>query len=351
VKQHPLSALLSFVFVAFTIAVDNEFEHRAPHRTTVSGGTPRDGPWLASMAMWLNCMRLVPDDGIDARELTERARTPTNLNGMIRWGYVRVEDGTVYPTTKGRRARAVWAPLAPLIEERWRERFGEDRIDALVAATATIVNRLDVDLPDCLPILGYGLYGKFTVRKRSPNEATDRPANAETGLVSSLAKLLLLYAISFEREAPISLPMSANVLRLITKAGTSARDIPRAAGIAKDAVRNALGFLTKKGYVTIAERGTARIVTLTENGVRARQTYDDLVFAIEDDLRSRFGATAIDELRGALEAIALDADAGVSPLLAAIEPYPDGWRASRPQPVTLPHYPMVLHRGGFPEGS
>jgi len=33
-------------------------------------------------------------------------------------------------------------------------------------------------------------------------------------------------------------------------------------------------------------------------------------------------------------------------------PYPDNWRAAVQQaPGALPHYPMVLHRGGYPEGS
>jgi hypothetical protein len=34
-----------------------------------------------------------------------------------------------------------------------------------------------------------------------------------------------------------------------------------------------------------------------------------------------------------------------------LKPYPDGWRASLPPPQGLPHYPMILHRGGFPDGS
>ena len=33
------------------------------------------------------------------------------------------------------------------------------------------------------------------------------------------------------------------------------------------------------------------------------------------------------------------------------EPYPDNWRASVRRPATLPHFPMVLHRGGYPDGS
>ena len=34
-----------------------------------------------------------------------------------------------------------------------------------------------------------------------------------------------------------------------------------------------------------------------------------------------------------------------------LEPYPDGWRAKVPRSEVLPHYPTVLHRGGFPDGS
>ena len=64
----PLHALLSHALVAFTIEFDNEFERRMPHRTTQGGGSPGD-PWLVSMAMWSNFMRLVPEDGIAGREL------------------------------------------------------------------------------------------------------------------------------------------------------------------------------------------------------------------------------------------------------------------------------------------
>ena len=44
-------------------------------------------------------------------------------------------------------------------------------------------------------------------------------------------------------------------------------------------------------------------------------------------------------------------DPAHSPLMAGLEPYPDNWRAGTPPPRTLPHFPMVLHRGGFPDGS
>jgi hypothetical protein len=34
-----------------------------------------------------------------------------------------------------------------------------------------------------------------------------------------------------------------------------------------------------------------------------------------------------------------------------LEPYPDNRQARVRPPTTLPHYPMVLHRGGYPDGS
>jgi hypothetical protein len=56
-----LSALLSHALVAFTIELDNEYEHRTIHRTTVQravGGDLR-GPWLTSFAMYANCTAAV----------------------------------------------------------------------------------------------------------------------------------------------------------------------------------------------------------------------------------------------------------------------------------------------------
>ena len=50
----------------------------------------RRGPWLTSLVMYSNCMRFVDELGIRARELEKLARTPTNLDGMERWGYVTV---------------------------------------------------------------------------------------------------------------------------------------------------------------------------------------------------------------------------------------------------------------------
>ena len=53
-------------------------------------------------------------------------------------------------------------------------------------------------------------------------------------------------------------------------------------------------------------------------------------------------------LRASLEPLAAGQPA---PLFGGLEPYPDNWRALVRRPDVLPHFPMVLHRGGYPDGS
>jgi hypothetical protein len=165
----PLPTLLSHALVAFTIEFDNESEHRIPHRTTNHDSTPgsHNAPWLVSMVMWLNCMQFVGEEGVTVRELERLARTKTNLNGMERWGYIVVEPDPVgsrpkpprsgwviRATSKGRKAQELWRPLFTAIEKRWQERFGNDEIGELRESLCALITRMDVELPDCLPILG-----------------------------------------------------------------------------------------------------------------------------------------------------------------------------------------------------
>ena len=52
-RRVPLSTMLSQALIAFVIELDNEFEHRMPHRTTDHGPSRKmgTGPWAASVAM------------------------------------------------------------------------------------------------------------------------------------------------------------------------------------------------------------------------------------------------------------------------------------------------------------
>src|SRR5271163_236137 len=85
----PLSTLLSQLLIAFTIEFDNEFEQQMPHRTTSFASATDRGPWLGSMVLWVNLLRLVPEGGITVGELRRQARTEMiQLQGMERWGHI-----------------------------------------------------------------------------------------------------------------------------------------------------------------------------------------------------------------------------------------------------------------------
>jgi DNA-binding MarR family transcriptional regulator len=366
----PLPALLTQVLVALIIEFDNEFEHQVPHRTTNHGSTTgsRRVPWLVSRVMWSSFMRFIDEEGTTIRDLQHRLQMPaksmrTWVTRMSEWwGYIVVEskaagasskrmhpDAVVIPTLGGRRALEVWRTLEDLIEKRWRQRFGGDTVDRLHERLSTIVDQMDVDLPDSLPILGYGLFSS------APEPAHPAlVAGARLSLPSLLSRVLLWFAIEFERGAEVSLAISATVLRLLDEEGIAVRDLPRMAAVSKEAIAMSLSFLGKRGYVTVKSRPAGsggKLLLLTARGRDAQETYRQRVWAIEERWQAQFGSSAIGELRESLESLVGDPAAQRSPLFRGLDPYPDGWRASLPRPERLPHYPMLLHRGGFPDGS
>jgi DNA-binding MarR family transcriptional regulator len=369
-QRLPLPALLSQVLVAFIIEFDNEFEHQVAHRTTNHGATTgsRHVPWLVSRVMWSNFLQFVDPHGTTIRELRSRLQMPDkNLRIWLTrlvdwWGYLTIEsrqagtaakrmhpDAVVLATAGGRKALQVWPTLDNMVETRWRERFGKETVDHLRQSSATIANRIDA--PDSLPILGYGLFS----RGPEPNkqQSTGALANhAGLSLPSLLSRVLLSFAIEFERESDVSLAISANVLRLLTDAEVPLSELPRMAAISKEASAMSLSFLVKRGYVVAKSKpgGTrGKVVLLTPKGNKAKEVYSQRVETIEQQWQALYGERPVALLRESLAQ--LIGDPPPSSLLCCLEPYPDGWRASLPKPAGLPHYPMILHRGGFPDGS
>jgi methyltransferase (TIGR00027 family) len=365
----PLSALLSQALVAFTVEADNETEHRLPHRTTDYGLTPAasvGGPWLTSLLMYANCLRHLPDDGITIAELLGRARTGTNLDGMRRWGYVTFDpdpapgrrprpDTLIRPTAWGIEARDTWRVVTAEVESRWRDRLGAGAFGALRAALIGVTELLDPLLPDCLPILGYGL---VTRREGAGEQHPGRPAApavfspvTDLPLWALLARPLRAFADQYEAGPGTSLAISANILRVLTEAGVRTRDIPALGGVSKESVAMAMGALRKPGLAAEGPDpagGRFKVTRLTARGVVLRDQYPALAADVERDWRGRFGEATVTALRQALEPLAAG---DPPPLFSGLEPYPDNWRARVPAPATLPHYPMTLHRGGFPDGS
>ena len=358
----PLSTLLSHALLAFTIELDNAFERRFAE----TGERAR----VVSIVMWSNFLRFV-GDGITVEELLQRAGLPkprmlSTVGGMERWGYVSLGGGTaekrdgygsarglrgdldLRPTAAGRAAAEIWPVLFGELEARWRERFGAEAVDELRESLEAVVEQVEVELPEYVPIVD----GKDGMAAGlAPPEK--RVASTDGGpLTALLTWALLTYTIDFELGSELSLPLGDNVVRVFED-GIDVRDLPLAAGVPKEAISMALTFLTKSGYVAVS----GKQVRLTPRGRKAQQALARRHDDVEDQWAVRFGARDIGRLRAALRRV-LD-----NPRLAdGLRPHPGGWRATKryiahteavladPR-AALPHYPMVLHRGGWPDGS
>lgn len=107
----------------------------------------------------------------------------------------------------------------------------------------------------------------------------------------------------------------------------------------------------------VPESGRGSAVSLTAAGVDAQRAHSIRLNDVERQWEKQFGSVVVDELRTSLE----DVLASASFPEALVTP-PGGWRGKgryakltaqfheRPR-QSLPQYPMVLHRGGWPDGS
>ena len=310
-------------------------------------------------------MRFVPDDGISVREFQRLAAlTNKEMKSWLTrlsqwWGYVVIDKNgaqdpfnwLIRPTSGGQKALQVWRPLTAIIEKRWQERFGKDSIGELWESMHSLVSQFNPELPDCLPILGYEMLSAGPDPQQR-DKGTSASAGERT-LPALLSKVLLAFAIQYERESRLSLAISANVLRLATEEGIRVRDLPRLSGVSKEAIAMAVKRLEERGLGIVqaeAQGNRVKALFLTARGQQARDTYYQVVREIEERWKASFGQPVV-RLRQSLERLARESSAGQSPLFGGLEPYPDGWRTSVPKREVLPHYPMVLHRGGFPDGS
>jgi DNA-binding MarR family transcriptional regulator len=354
----PLSTLLSQAFTAFTIEFDNEFEHQMPHQTTRHAKTP-GAPWLVSMVLWSSFMRFIPDEGISARDLLAltglgKDALRMRLQRMARWwGYLIVtpapsgEGWIVRPSPGGRQALRIWQPLAAEIEQRWQERFGREALDTLRHSLSAILAKTGAGLPGYLPILGAVWDGWFA------KSTLPRETQAESGVARPvselLAQVLLAFTLDFEKESLLSLAIYSDMIRVLDDAGVPIRNLPRLTGVSKEAIKMMLGYLGKIGLiVTEEDPQAARVkqVRLTDKGLVAQDYCRHRLPLIEEQWQEQFGTETIQSLRQALEQIV-----GNPALHQGLKLHPEGWRASLSGPETLPHYPLVLHRGGFPDGS
>jgi hypothetical protein len=387
-----LAPQLSAAVVAFTIEADNEFEQRVQHITTRHGGSSERGAvWLSSLAMWFNCLRGLDDagTGLTVVELERRVRMSTNLDGMRRWGYVtidgvgRVKRGAPKPrprpesmlalTRRGRAAAEIWRPLPGEIESRWRERFGADAIGRVRDALVAVASQIEVPMPDFMPIgsarwVGLSWAAARELAATRPGGAGDAgdaagPGEAagagekELALVSLLSRVLLALALDYEDGAKLSLGMQLNCLRVLAdnQEGVAQRELPSLTGVSTEAISGLVNLLVEVGCVEVVPlpggaRGQ-RVRLTAERGIRAAARGRQRLQRTIDGWGQRLGAGAVAELSDALAPIVGDGTRTCSPLFAGLLPPENGWRATTRQPDVLPWFPMVSHRGGFPDGS
>ncbi len=366
----PLSTLLSQALVAHTIELDNEAEYRLPHRTTRQSGSavPRDTPWLVSFSLWANVLQYLDEEGSTVAQLRARARTSQLLlSGLRRWGYVTVtappgqplrsppqDDAIVRPRKAALRAGRVWTDLPGVVDDRWRARLGATPVNRLERALRAAYDRIPIDPPAYLPVIHPTQGAKSeTPPVRAQGSRQPEAASCATTLSPLLSGVLVGFTVDVESTARVSLPISANTLRVLDGLGTPVAVLPRLTGVSREANAMCTGWLERRGCaVTEADpTGRGKRIRLTAKGTKAQHAATQHVHDTEEDWRVAFGAVAVDELRSALEAVVGDGTPASSPLAAGLVPYPDNWRAGVRRPDTLPHHPVVLHRGGFPDGS
>jgi DNA-binding MarR family transcriptional regulator len=237
------------------------------------------------------------------------------------------------------------------IQARWRKRFGAAEIDALERALRVVDDDVDAGLPEYLPIVSSTHDLALELGEQNQERPDDRP------LVVLLAHALMAYTLDFEAATPLSLPLSANVLRVLDGDGVPVRDLPSLTGVSKEAVEVSLTSLGRTEYVVVeGSPASKRVIRLTTSGEKLRADQGRLHGRIEKQWGTRFGANA-----GRLR-VALDRVLEHPKLSVGLTPYSDGWRASKSYAQgtqallddprgRLPHCPMVLHRGGWPDGS
>jgi hypothetical protein len=297
---------------------------------------------------------------------------PTNLDGMRRWGYIAIDGigrvprrpggaerphakpGSVLALTElGAAADAVWRPLPGAIEQRWRDRFGAGAVDRLRAALLAVAEADVAALPDFMPIVRVHDAARKEPEPRDPGA---RAADVRLPLVSLLARVLLRFALDCDRDTRLPLPIWSDLVRVLDPAEpVLVRALPAETGVSKEALAMMIGVLERAALVVVepvAGSGRGRQLRLSpDHGKRAHAAGERGIAAATAAWEGRFGYGVVNELRAALDRVVGDGTRAGSPLFAGLDPPIDGWRARVAPTRLLPWYPLVLHRGGYPDGS
>lgn len=343
----PLSAVLSQLLIALTIELDNEYEHRSPSYVTMNAGTKGfGGPWLVSYAMYAHFLRLVPDSGIRMADLATAAGygrpVHPGYHGLRRWGYAtytpdiagsspKQKDAAalVRLTLNGRDSRDRWGVLRDEYESTWMARGLGPLRDELVS----FVEQLDGFLPEFFPLVG------FDRRLPALHEPASRPPT-DLGLLELLSQAVAAITYDFDARSDVSLGTCAAILRPLSTDPIPVRDLQTVTGIARKEWGSAMSQLERAGFATTGTMPGTKVKTLalTAAGARLQESYPALLAKVESNFAHG-------------EAVRAAAEPWVADALGWTTPKLDCWRAKTKTPRALAHFPLVMHRGGYPDGS
>jgi DNA-binding MarR family transcriptional regulator len=299
--QKPLSALLSQSLVAYTVELDGEFELRLLQTQTRSA--------RLSLVLWLNLLRFLADGPVSvqtlaARALTTGAGVAAGLGCLERWGVVALQPGKraafgsgrgiradwpVRLTASGETAVRIWPGLIKEIDARWLKRFGDDAT-RLRRSLEAIERQIDLELPQGLPVALLKL-----------PEFGPRQSAAEDGLPLPvlLSRVLLAFALEFERQSPTPIALCANAIRVLSDEPTPEAETSKRTGCSPETA--GLGWQHKPYIVVEGDpaRGRGQFVRLSAAGIQAQHAYDRRTREIEKHWKKRFGA-ATQEIRESL---------------------------------------------------
>ncbi len=300
----PLSALLSQILVAYTVELDCEFERRLLQTQIRSA--------RLSLVLWLDLLQYLTDGPVSVRTLASRALTTETgvaawLACLERWGVVALQPGKrtgfgsgrgiradwpVRLTASGETAAGIWQDLIPEIEARWSKRFGDDAT-RLRRSLEAIERQIDLELPQGLPVAMLKL-PEFGLRKSVAEDGLPLPV--------LLSRVLLAFALDFERESQTPISLCANVIRVLSDEPIPETEIPKRTGCSQETA--GIGW-QHKPYILVESdpaRGRGKLVRLSEAGIKAQQEYLSRTRDVEEDWKKRFRTTT-QEIRDALTAL------------------------------------------------
>lgn len=339
-------ALLSQTLVAYTIEVDNEIERRMPHFTLKYGSSnPGFGsPWLISSGFWFNFLRHIGPGMIAISDLSSRSgypppRVSSAVAGLVRWGYIvhhaapndsrskpPKADWVAIPTPNGKRWHETFPEVIADVEGSWTTRYGSGAVSEFRAALSQELQLEGSPCAQFMPLLDE--------EHRAPSHQPEPIELEPLCLGSIISRVVLAQAYRIERDLPISLALSANIVRVAGDEGVLVRDIPVRSGVAKQEATTMTNFLVRNGHAVIEvdpKSKNAKRLRLTHSGEAASEAYQVAIDQWDPaELRRSVGAlpTNVRELHTT-----------------------GGWRRRVKAPDTLPHFPVVTGHGGYPDGS